>query len=262
MSPSTTIAIAGLGLWFPGYTSAAAWAAGERDPELPPPTGNAFDRRNKRRTRVFARALGDSAMESVTAAGADLSLAPIVVGSSIGESSTLVRLLEQMCRTAGPMSPADFTISVHNAAAGLLSISSDNRGFCTSIAADHDTPAASLLEGIGLVLQRREPVLVACCDEAAPKFLIEQAECWELLAGAVMLAPVNSNLPCLAHLQIQRTGKATLAPADVQADLALNPQIGMLDLITAVQRGESGTVALDRGNGSGYLAALSFGTQS
>ena len=262
MSSSTTVAIAGLGLWFPGFTSAAAWAAGERAPELPPPTGNAFDRRNKRRTRVFARALGDSAMESLTASGADRSLAPIVVGASIGESSTLVSLLEQMCRTNGPMSPADFTISVHNAAAGLLSISSNNRGFCTSIAADQNTPAASLLEGIGLVLQRGEPVLVVCCDEAAPKFLIEQAECWELLAGAVVLAPVDSSSPCLAHLEILRTGEATLAPAAVQTDLALNPQIGMLDLITAVQTGEPGTVALDRGHGSGYLAALSFGTRS
>jgi hypothetical protein len=260
MSPSTTVAIAGVGLWFPGYTSAVAYAAGHQDPACPPPTGNAFDRRNKRRTRVFARALGDSAMEALTAAGVDRSIAPIVVGSSIGESSTLVSLLDQMCRTGEPMSPAAFTISVHNAASGLLSISSNNRGFCTSIAADHNTPAASLLEGIGLVLQRGEPVLVACCDEAAPKFLIEQSECWELLAGSVVLAPVGSISPSLAHLEVHHQGEATLAAAKVEANLALNPQIGMLDLIAAVQRGKAGTVALDRGHGSGYLGALSFGT--
>jgi hypothetical protein len=258
VSSTTTVAIAGVGLYLPGYPSASSWAAGQFDGELPAPTGLAFDRRNKRRTRVFGRAIGDSAMEAIDAAGADRSLAPIVVGSSIGESSTLISLLEQMCRVQGPMSPADFTVSVHNAASGLLSISSNNRGFCTSMAADHNTTAVSLLEGIGLVLQRQEPVLVVCCDEAAPQFLIEQSECWDLLAGAVVLAPVASDLPCLAKLNVHLTGTADLAPAAASTAISMNPQIGMLDLINAVQAQRDGRVALDRGKGTGFVAELNF----
>ncbi|MFT7677403.1 MAG: hypothetical protein ACI8QC_001381 [Planctomycetota bacterium] len=255
---STTVSIAGLGLWAPGFPSAAAWAAGERDSAEPLPTGKALDRRNKRRAGSFGRAIADSSAEALLAAGADRSLAPIVVGSAIGEASILIGLLEQMWRTKTDMSPANFTISVHNAASGLLSISSENRGYCTSLAADENTPAVALLEGIGLVLQRQEPVLVTCCDESAPTCLVEGAATWSMLAGAVVLAPVSSAMPNLAHLDLLMGGAADLPPATEDTALISNPQIGMLDLIGAVQRKQPGKVALDRGTGHGYLAQLSF----
>ena len=41
-----------------------------------------------------------------------------------------------------------FAVSVHNAASGLVSISTKNRAFTTSVAADYDTPAMALMEAI------------------------------------------------------------------------------------------------------------------
>lgn len=259
MSKSTTVNIAGLGLWAPGFPTATSWAAGEKDPELPKPTGLAFDRRNKRRAGVFGRAIADSSAEALVAAGVDRSLAPIVVGSAIGEASTMIGLLEQMWRSKTQMSPANFTVSVHNAASGLLSISSENRGYTTSVAADENTPAMALLEGIGLVLQHQEPVMVVCCDESAPVCLVPHAATWDLFAGALVLTPLNSSHPCLAQLDLHLSGNATLGFADVGDGLVDNPQVGMLDLIDAVQRKRTGLVAMDRGTGNGYLAEITFG---
>ena len=53
-------------------------------------------------------------------------------------------------------------------------------------------------------------------------------------------------------------GTADLPAATGDPGLIHNPQIGMLDLINAVQRKQPGKVALDRGTGHGYLAQLSF----
>ena len=72
----------------------------------------------------------------MTAAGVDPSKAPTIVGSAIGEAATMIGLLDQMWRRHEPMSPAEFTVSVHNAASGLISICNKNRGMTTSLAAD------------------------------------------------------------------------------------------------------------------------------
>jgi hypothetical protein len=83
----------------------------------------------------------------------------------------MLDLLEQMIRGADEdFSPMKFAVSVHNAAAGLVSISTHNRAFTTSVAADHDTPAMALLEGIGAMAALDRPAVV-CGDEAAPEGL-------------------------------------------------------------------------------------------
>jgi len=189
MSAPGTVAVTGLGLWLPGFPNAAAWAAGAADPEAVKPIGAALDRVNRRRASPLDRALADTVAAAILHAGVDPTTVPVVVGSSIGEAATMIGLLDEMWRHHNPMSPADFTMSVHNAASGLISISNKNRGMTTSIAADHDTPAAALLEGIGLVLTRGAPVVVACGDEPAPPTLVQHAPPWSMLTAAVVLAP-------------------------------------------------------------------------
>ena len=254
---SLWVRVAGVGLWMPRYPSAAAWSA--RAPiaadEPSKPQGTAFDRVNRRRASQMGRAIGDAVSDALSQAGVEARTTPVIVGSSIGEASAMIGLLDQMWRKEEPMSPAVFTVSVHNAASGLLSISMKNKGYTTSIAADYDTPAAALLEGVGLIATGHEAVCCVCADEDSPRSLLEHAPHWDMLAGAVVLtraaAPGDG-----AQLAVEAGGAPDLAPADVAEPFAHNPQVGMLDLIDAVQRGATGALRLDRGKGRGYVAHL------
>lgn len=253
------VAITGVGLWTQRFGSAAAWSRGECADEDLKPVGLVFDRRNRRRVSELGRAIGDAVEEAAAAAAVDLSTTPLVVGSAIGEASTMIGLLEQMWRTREPMSPAAFALSVHNAASGLISISNKNLGYMTSIAADHDTPAAALLEAAALVATRGGSVVAACADEASPRALLrESTSHWDMLAAAVVLAPAETT-PCLATITLPTDEAAPVSPAPIDGGLAKNPQVGMLDLVDAVLRGARGVIALDRGAGRGYRALLEPG---
>ncbi len=258
MNDPLRVAVTGVGLWLPGFPSAPAWAARRRDDTATKPVGLAFDRTNRRRASGLGRAIADAAAEAMAMAGVDAGTVPTVVGSSIGEASTMIGLLEGMWRTRTPMSPAAFTVSVHNAASGLLSISQSNRGFTTSLAADHDTPAAALFEAIGLIAAGHRQVVVVCADEAAPSNLIKDAPQWDLLAAAVVVSAAGAT-PRLATLHLTSGAAATLDPAPIDRSLVHNPQIGLVDLVDAVLHRRIGTLALDRGLGRGYTAALEPG---
>jgi hypothetical protein len=226
------------------------------DEQVLKPRGWMLDRVNRRRASPLARVLADVHAEAVADAGLDPSAVQTVIGSSIAEASTLLGMLDQIWRRREPMSPAAFTMSVHNAASGLISIASHNRTFTTSIASDEDTPAAALLEAVGLVLANGQPVGVACGDEAAPPDLVPQDEAWDMLAAAIVLAPPDHPGPCRATLTLSGPSAPCLAPAAIAPALARNPQAGLVDLVDAVSRGGGGTVRLDRGRGRGYCAFI------
>jgi len=256
---SPMVAITGLGLWMPGYPSVDRWVRGEKDPETTKPIGRAFDRVNRRRAGRLGRAIADVVAEAIEEAAVDPATVATVVGSSIGEASPMIGLLDQLWRKKEPMSPAAFTVSVHNAASGLLSISSKNRGYTTSLAADENTPAAALLEAIGLVSTTGRPAVVVCADEEAPRRLLRAGAPWQMVAAAVVLAPPDSSENCRARMRVSSQGVASIAPAAVDELMIHNPQIGLVDLVDAVLRGSAGSVALDRGRGRGYLADLVVG---
>jgi len=251
------VSVSGVGLWMPRYPDADAWAsrATPVDGEPAKPKGEAYSRVNRRRASQMGRAIGDAVSGALAQAGAEPSTTPVIVGSSIGEASAMIGLLDQMWRAEEPMSPAVFTVSVHNAASGLLSISMKNKGFTTSIAADYDTPAAVLLEGIGLIATGHETVCCVCADEDSPRSLLEHAPHWDMLAGAVVLTRADTPGDH-AQLAIEAGAASDLAPAEVAEAFTHNPQVGMLDLIDALQRGATGALRLDRGKGRGYVAHL------
>ena len=256
MTETPRVAITGLGFWALGYPDVATWAKQMPDAAADKPLGKALDRINRRRAGPLDRALADVVAEAIAHAKVDPTTVPVVVGSSIGEAATMIGLLDELWRNKNPMSPADFTMSVHNAASGLISISNKNRGMTTSIAADENTPAAALLEGIGLVLEHDTPVVVACADEPAPPTLVQHAPPWAMLASAVVLAPLATSAAPLATLRVLANGRATIAPGPFSELHCNNPQIGLASLVDAVQRGARGLLALDRGSGRGYLADL------
>ncbi|HIE71811.1 MAG TPA: hypothetical protein EYP98_17430 [Planctomycetes bacterium] len=258
---SLRVAVTGLGMFMPGFPNATAWAEKNELPVDDPrkPGGLAFDRVNRRRASQMGRAIGDCVAEAMASAGVDGQTTPVIVGSSIGEANAMLGLLDKMWREHEPMSPAVFTVSVHNAASGLLSISMKNKGYTTSIAADYDTPAATLFEGLGLLATGTDAVVCVCADEASPRSLLEQAPHWDMLSAALVLQPEGA-ANALAHLTIDDCGddreNITIAPAELAVGFANSPQAGMMDLLDAIQRGESGKLVLDRGTGRGYRVTL------
>ncbi len=264
-SAGHAVRIAGLGYWSTGYAGLDAWRTGTADAELVRPAATSLKPRDRRRASFLGRALADASFEALSNTPASRSpgaeaVSPaevhLVVGSAIAEAATLLGMLEQTMRYAEPLSPAAFTMSVHNASSGLMSISYGNRGFATSLAADADTPAACLMEGIGLALTSDLPVLVACGDEASPDGLVPESERWDLLAAALVLLPPGHPAPGLATLRVQRSEAITLEPAAFDERVARNPQVGLADLVMAVLEGREGALALDRGDGRGYSAVL------
>lgn len=256
MNDAATVAITGVGLWLPGFPNTAAWLAGTADAAAAKPVGTALDRVNRRRASSLDRALADTVAAAIAMAGADATTVPIVIGSSIGEAATMIGLLDELWRHGTPMSPADFTMSVHNAASGLISITNKNRGMTTSVAADHDTPAAALFEGIGLAVTHAGPVVVACGDEPAPATLVQHAPPWSMVTAAVVLAPFDAARPHLARLTLGTDAPATLALDRFEPLQRENPQIGLLAVVDAVLRGTAGVLPLDNGKGRGYRAAI------
>jgi hypothetical protein len=97
-----------------------------------------------------------------------LERARFVFASRHGEFSRTLTMLEAMADDDDP-APADFSLSVHNALPGLLSISTRDRAGHTALAAGVDSFGFGLMEaGVCLLERPDEPVMLAYYDEALP----------------------------------------------------------------------------------------------
>ena len=261
----SVVAVAGMGVSLPGYPNLAAWQTRSLS-EPAAPAGALLDKHSKRRASDFTKALADAyggALSMAHAKCSDAALAPdkvaSVFGSALGEVSTMISLLEQMWRGDGALSPMRFAGSVHNAAAGVVSIGTKNTGFTTSIGADYDTPAMALVEAIAIVCNQREPVIVACGDEAAPSDLVGGAFGWDAVCCAIALVPAEEAPAELPRLSLPNRGVGDLTAPNLPDGFAQNPNAGLLDLIELLSRGERGTLRLDRGRGRGFTVHISLG---
>lgn len=253
----TRVAVAGMGLWAPRFASVAAFAARDAAEADRPPSDTLLDRIARRRASGLTRSVADAYKQALEQAGLDATRVASVVGHAIGESALMLGLLEQMHGTGdGALSPMRFSASVHNTTSGVISITTKNTGFTTAIAADFDTPAMALYEGMAIALTHDEPVIVACADEAAPADLVRDEQGWDDLSCALALLPDAHAAPELARLSTPFIGEATLTPPQLGRGLAQNPQVGMLDLIDALVQGRPGRVRLDRGQGRGYCVEI------
>lgn len=92
-----------------------------------------------------------------------------VFSSRHGEFDRTFRLLQALA-SEGEVSPAEFSLSVHNALAGLLSIAAGNRRGHTTIAAGRDSFGCALLEAAACLAEEPTvPVLAVHYDEPLPE---------------------------------------------------------------------------------------------
>ena len=232
--------VLGIGLWTPGFPSPSAWVAGRPTEGAEVPNA-AAQAKLRRRNSLLVNMVADVAAQASAQAGVPLSRARVVVGSAFGELGTMVELLDERERD-GVLSPLRFQNSVHNAAAGQLSIAHGNKTGATSLAAGNDTVAMVLLEAMTLLASGGDEVIAVVADEALPQS-IRPGHHATPIAAALVLADDRGAAPGLAVLDDLR--QASPAPgAGARPREVDGPCAALLPRIAALARGQSGRVAV------------------
>lgn len=116
--------------------------------------------------------------------------ARLIFSSRHGEFTRTLSILDTL-GTDGDVSPADFTLSVHHALAGLLSIAAKNDQGHSAVSAGRESLLTALLEAACCHMEAPEkPVLLAHYDEPLPApydELVDDDE--ENMALVLLLAP-------------------------------------------------------------------------
>lgn len=151
----------------PGLVSPDAWQAWARSPEV---SDSAIEAPLMQMAPLLRRRLAPLGRLAVQAAWdcqrTDLGM-PVVLASRHGDAERALRLLKDFALGA-PMSPSDFTLSVHNAIGAIYSIARGDTAACTSIAAGATSAAAGLIEAVALLADGAPEVLLVCYDAPLP----------------------------------------------------------------------------------------------
>lgn len=134
--------------------------------------------------------IGQAALRSAWALPR-LEQARFVFASRHGEFARTMTMLTQMAGEDGP-SPADFSLGVHNALAGLLSVATRNPRGHTAMAAGIDSFGFGLLEAAACLHDApHEPVVLVYYDAPLPPDYPDTtpAPAAEALALALLLVP-------------------------------------------------------------------------
>lgn len=189
-------------------------------------------------TQIFTALL-----EELCAGGFDASSSPLVFGSAYGEMATTIQLLDLQA-TTGQSSPLRFQHSVHNTAAGILSIATQNSGFSTSVAAGMDTTAMALLEAM-VVLKHLgcAEVALLVADEASTSVLARKQH--RALGAGFWLRRLTPGASARIALQAPRRQRGVgPVPQQPDASLRYNPVVDAVRLVHAFREGRPGEIVL------------------
>jgi len=165
-----SFSVASHAAWAPGLATAAAWqewAQGRRDISVPtePPLHSMPPMLRRR-----ASAAGRMALEAAYECLPEHAAIPIIFASRHGECARSVELLRELANQV-PLSPASFSLSVHNATAGLFSIARGDHGNHIAIAAGPATIEYALIEACALLADGVTQVLLVVSDSPPPAVL-------------------------------------------------------------------------------------------
>lgn len=127
------------------------------------PDASAIPAMLRRRLNTLGRAVA----AEILGQGDQASRLPIVYGSRHGDIERTVGVLSELA-LGEPVSPMHFSLSVHNAIPGIVSIHNDTTANITSLAALDAALVPVLLEAIGLVQEGCERVLCILADVPLP----------------------------------------------------------------------------------------------
>lgn len=167
--------------WAPGVETAEAWLAwlkgnvkiqGEHEPSL-----KAMPSALRRRTNMP----GKMALE--VAYHCDAEAIPTIFCSRHGECHRSIALLNELTNSI-PLSPTNFSLSVHNAPAGLYAMARGDTSNNLALAAGDSTIEHAIIEACGLLADGASAVLVVAYDCPPPALFntfqasTEQAYAW------------------------------------------------------------------------------------
>ena len=153
--------------WSPERETRRAWsswagASADVDDATSPPV---LPMMLRRRLSVF----GQRVIGATSACAVGLPAARYVLSTRHGELTRALATLGAI-ETEGLPSPTDFSMSIHHALLGLLSIHAGNRGGHTALSAGRESFANGLLEAAACIAERpNEPVILVHGDEKLPE---------------------------------------------------------------------------------------------
>ena len=126
-----------------------------------------------------------------------------VFASRHGEHDRTLAMLDAQMAGDGP-SPADFSLGVHNALAGLLSLAAGNRAGHTALAAGVDSFACGLIEAAcSLAEPPHEPVILVYFDAALPGFYPHTPPAAEAPLALAMTLVASHDAPLRIEMAIE-----------------------------------------------------------
>lgn len=153
--------------WAPGVetdTDWKAWLAGKSAPaadsqpdvsQLPALLRRRLDR------------LGRMALHTAWPCLENVEAAEFVFASRDGSLPRTLELLTALIHNE-PLSPTNFSTSIHNGTAGLYSMARGDRSATTAVAAGTDSLGMGLIEAVGMIAAGTAPVLLCYADERLP----------------------------------------------------------------------------------------------
>lgn len=129
----------------------------------------------------------------------------LILASRHGEYARTFGLLTALAES-GEVSPAEFSLAVHHALAGLLSIATGNRQGHSAVAAGPDSFGYGLLEATGFVAEQAAPALLLYFDEPLPSLYAalddDDDDVPAPVALAVLLVPPESPVARVVHMDL------------------------------------------------------------
>lgn len=140
--------------------------------------------------------IGRKVLEAAWATLPDDGVMPrLILSSRHGEYDRTLGLLSELAHS-GEVSPAEFSLSVHHALAGLLSIATNNSAGHAAISAGPETFACAMLEAAACLGESDEPVLLMHFDEVLPEIyatVAGETQAEKAVALALLLLPEDAD---------------------------------------------------------------------
>jgi hypothetical protein len=154
--------------WAPGLESAAEWNVWLASPVLPLsgaelPSVNFLPAMQRRRLSGLGRML----MHVAWPLAEGRPSMPLVFVSRHGETSRTLSVLQALAADE-PLSPTQFSLSVHNAIIGQWSILRGDNSEMTALAGEEDGLEHGVLEALSLLAEGAPEVLLVLVEEAPP----------------------------------------------------------------------------------------------
>jgi hypothetical protein len=164
--------------WAPGIETRDAWLAWAKGNH---PIGGTSEPAVRAMTPLLRRRasfLGKMALEVAYQCLGDQRGVPAVFCSRHGESARSVDLLLDLAKLV-PLSPTSFSLSVHNATAGLFSIARGEHSNSIALAGGQSTVEHGVIEACGLLGDGEPQVLLVVYDCPLPTVYQEFEDCDE-----------------------------------------------------------------------------------